>query len=146
MYKAASSAYDQTKRLALPPRQVEAMAFSKAAQVLGQAGESESDYRSRISALTFNQKVWTFIQSSMMEETCRLPDSLKADILRLSIFVDKQTFKAMALPKAEIQEILKALIRINEHIARGLLSRGEDREENITPPRQYPQNPRRTLS
>lgn len=127
MYKSAASAYNRTKRLALPPREIEAMAFSRAAHLLEKAAEGGSDYAAKVSALKFNQMVWTFIQSSVTEKTCSIPAGLKADILELSLFIDKQTFKALAHATAEN---IGVLVRINKILASGLLAKAENGDED----------------
>ena len=119
MYKAASDAYSHKQNLALSPREIEAMAFSRAAHALDQVRETTSDHASRVSALTFNQMLWTLVQASIVEKSCDIPAGLKANILSLSIFVDKQTFKAIVEPKARDLDIL---IRIDKAMASGLFS------------------------
>lgn len=106
------------------------MAFSKAAHLLEKAAESGSDYATRVSALKFNQMVWTFIQSSVTEKNYRIPPELKANILELSLFVDRQTFKALARPKAETLDVL---IRINRTLTGGLLSSPAKADEDNAP-------------
>ena len=119
MYKAASDAYSQKQNLALPPREIEAMAFSRAAHALDRVRETTNDHASRVSALTFNQMLWTLVQASVVDKSCDIPAELKANILSLSIFVDKQTFKAIVDPKAQDLDIL---IRIDKAMASGLFS------------------------
>ena len=129
MYKTASDAYNQKQNLALPPREIEALAFSRAAHALDRVRETTSDHASRVSALTFNQMLWTLVQASVVEKSCDIPAELKANILSLSIFVDKQTFKAIVDPKARDLDIL---IRIDKAMASGLLSKfGEDRKKSV---------------
>ena len=73
--------------------------------------------RDSSSAVKFNQVLWTLIQSDLSENASRFPDDLKSDLLSLSLFVDRQTVKALSEPKAEH---LEALIEIDRNIARGL--------------------------
>ena len=58
------------------------------------------------------------IQADVSEETNKLPDELKANLMSLSIFVDKQTTKGLGGPT---EEIFDSLININIQIAEGLL-------------------------
>ncbi len=115
-----TDAYRQTSRLAPSPRSAEAEAFSKAARLLdqaGQAGTGSFDYGAYASALRFNQTLWTIIQADLGRGGMHLPAGLRRDILNLSLYVDKQTIKALADPKAEH---LGALVEIDRTIARGL--------------------------
>ena len=113
-------AYEQTQKSALPPREIEAMAFTKAALLMDDAKKNLDDYDAYASALKFNQLLWTIIQADIVDKANKLPDVLKANILSLSIFVDKQTIKALADTKAEN---LETLININKNLAEGLMTK-----------------------
>ena len=126
MYKAASDAYNRSQSVTLPPREIEAIAFSKAAHALDRVRKTASDHASRVSALTFNQMLWTLVQASVVEQSCDIPTELKANILSLSIFVDKKTFKAIVDPKSQDLDIL---IRIDKAMASGLLLSSASLEE-----------------
>ena len=141
MYKVATQAYEQIQSFALSPREMEALAFTKAVHILIRAKENVREYTSHASALRFNQMLWTLIQANVVEESCHIPAGLKANILTLSIFVDRQTIKAFASPKAENLDIL---ISINKNIASGLLSSAESSDEINHPSRPaVPPNQRR---
>ena len=108
----------------MPPREVEAMAFTKAALMMEEAKGKLDDYDSYAAALKFNQLLWTIIQADIVDKANQLPPQLKANILSLSIFVDKQTIKALADADAGH---LEPLISINKNLAEGLLTKpGED--------------------
>ena len=120
-----TDAYRRISRLALSPRGAEAEAFTKAARLLYQAGQARTgqggtekfDYDAYASALRFNQTLWTIIQADLGRDATHLPAGLRHDILNLSLYVDKQTIKALSDPKAEH---LGALVEIDRTIARGL--------------------------
>ncbi len=116
-----TDAYRQTSKLALTPRAAEAEAFTKAARLLDQvqakAKTGPFDYDAYARALGFNQTLWTIIQADLGRHAMHLPAGLRRDILDLSLYVDKQTIKALADPKAEH---LGALVEIDRAIARGL--------------------------
>lgn len=117
-------AYAQTQKSSMPPREVEAMAFTKAALMMEEAKWKLDDYDSYAAALKFNQLLWTIIQADIVDKANQLPPQLKANILSLSIFVDKQTIKALADADAGH---LEPLISINKNLAEGLLTKpGED--------------------
>ena len=113
-------AYAQTQKSALPPREVEAMAFTKAALMLDEAKGQTEDYDKYAAALKFNQLLWTIIQADIVDAANKLPPQLKANILSLSIFVDKQTVKALADTSGDH---LDSLIDINKNLAEGLLTK-----------------------
>lgn len=117
MPRRPTDAYQHGQRLALTPCIAEAEAFTKAALLLVKAKHREDDYTSYATAVKFNQVLWTLIQSDLSENGSRFPDDLKSDLLSLSLFVDRQTVKALSEPKAEH---LEALIEIDRNIARGL--------------------------
>ena len=66
-------------------------------------------------ALKYNQRVWTIFQAELEKPENPLPNALKADLLRLSAFIDKRTLETIAYPSPEK---LTILININHNIAR----------------------------
>lgn len=119
MSKDKLKAYAQTQKSSLSPREIEAMAFTKAALTLAEAKDRLEDYDTYASALKFNQLLWTIIQADIIDTKNKLPAQLKANILSLSIFVDRQTIKALANVKAENLDLL---ININKNLAEGLMT------------------------
>jgi flagellar protein FlaF len=71
-------------------------------------------------ALKFNQRIWTIFQAEIEKPDNPLPGSLKADLLRLSVFIDQRTMETLAFPAPEK---LTILININHNIAAGLRTR-----------------------
>ena len=118
-------AYAQTQKSSMSSREIEAMAFTKAALKLEDAKKSLDDYDAYASALKFNQLLWTIIQADIVDQENQLPDQLKANILSLSIFVDRQTIKALADTS---EKHLDVLININKNLAEGLLTQMENPE------------------
>jgi flagellar protein FlaF len=98
------SAYTQTQNLGGNPRSTEARALMEAARRLSDARQpvdhDPEAYR------TANP----------------LPPELKANIISLSVFVDRQTLSALSDPSAAK---LNTLIDINRNIAAGLMTRPE---------------------
>ena len=124
-------AYAQTQKSSMAPREVEAMAFTKAALMLEEAKNNTDDYDSYASALKFNQLLWTIIQADIVDKENELPAQLKANILSLSIFVDKQTVKALADTKTRH---IDSLITINKNLAEGLMAKVESEVETKPEP------------
>lgn len=111
-----AKAYGQVQKSALSGRAAEAEAFAKSAANLHEAASGLIEAEAYKEALKKNQKLWTLIQASLSEDKDRLPEDLKRNILKLSIFVDKQTLKALAAPSYGNVE---SLININRQMASG---------------------------
>ena len=109
--------YQRAQKLSMTPSLAEAAAFTKAASLLASAQENPADYSSFAAALNFNQLLWTVLQADLTTPANALPNTIKIDLLSLSLFVDKQTAKALAHPEAPHLDVL---IGINRDLARGL--------------------------
>ena len=133
-------AYAQTQKSSMSSREIEAMAFTKAALKLEDAKKSLDDYDSYASALKFNQLLWTIIQADIVDQENQLPPQIKANILSLSIFVDRQTIKALADTD---EKHLEVLIGINKNLAEGLMTQSEDQQvqNSATSPQEGAQQP-----
>lgn len=118
-----SQTYGQVQKSALRGRAAEAEAFAKSAAKMHSVATGVIDPAAYKEALGANQKLWTVLQASLKGDEGRLPEDLRQDILKLSIFVDKQTVKALAVPAYVNVEIL---IDINRQIANGLFQKPED--------------------
>lgn len=120
MHSSPLDAYRDVERNTLSGRDLEVMALSKAAMVLQDARSNwESDgHEQRLDdALRYNQRLWTFFQVELSMDENPLPADVRANLLNLSVFVDKRTFETMADPAPEKLDIL---IAINKNIAAGL--------------------------
>src|SRR5262249_52500983 len=95
MSKDKVAAYAQQQKRNLSPGEVEAMAFTKAALLLEDAKQKTRDIDEYSKALRFNHLLWTIIQADLTEPDNQLPPEIKANVMSLSIFVDKQTTKAL---------------------------------------------------
>ncbi|MCK5295596.1 MAG: flagellar biosynthesis regulator FlaF [Alphaproteobacteria bacterium] len=132
MAKKGIGAYQQTQKdnmANLSPREVEAMAFTKAAVMLSEAQEKNEDKEAFSQALRFNHLLWTIVQADITEEENQLPPEIKANVLSLSLFVDKQTMKAMRTNEAKDLEVL---ININRNLAAGLRSNNEEVPQEVS--------------
>ena len=116
MSKDKVAAYQQQQKRNLSPREVEAMAFTKAAVLLEEVKQKTDNIEEYSKALRFNHLLWTIIQADLTEPENELPNEIKADIMSLSIFVDKQTTKAMRSSNAADLDVL---ININRNLAAG---------------------------
>lgn len=116
--KSALHAYQRTQNSAMSAKQMEVMAFNRAASRLKQAGENIHNIGDYISALQFNQRLWTAIQASLMEDDGRVPEPVRTNMLNLSLFIDRHTLDAIHKPAADK---LQSLIEINLAMAGGLV-------------------------
>jgi flagellar protein FlaF len=128
MAKDPIRAYQQNQKANLTPREVEAMAFTKAAVMMSDARAKADDKDALSQALRFNHLLWTIIQADITEPSNTLPPELKANIMSLSLFVDKQTTAVLRSRNAEEVEIL---ITINRNLAAGLRTNPGDPVEEI---------------
>lgn len=117
MSKDKVAAYQQQQKRNLSPREVEAMAFTKAALLLEEAKTQTGSIEEFAKALRFNHLLWTIIQADLTEPDNQLPPEIKANVMSLSIFVDKQTTKALRTSQASDLDVL---ININRNLAAGL--------------------------
>jgi flagellar biosynthesis activator protein FlaF len=68
-------------------------------------------------ALQHNQRVWTILQSELIQPENQLPIQIRKDLLSLSVFIDKRILEVMANPEPEK---LNIIIDINLNLAAGL--------------------------
>ena len=99
-------------------REMDAAAFSQAAYVLDKAKQNLTDKELCERALKYNQLLWTIIQADVGENDNTLPEEVKANLMSLSLFVDRQTTKGLSDAN---EELFDSLISINLNISEGLL-------------------------
>ncbi|MDA8239463.1 MAG: flagellar biosynthesis regulator FlaF [Nitrospiraceae bacterium] len=120
MYATQLAAYKTVRKEAMSGREIEALALTQAALSLTECQKNwdAADREAKLGeALKINQMVWTIFQGELMKEDNPLPKQLRADILSLSVFIDKRIFEVMADPAPEK---LTAIININLNLAAGL--------------------------
>jgi flagellar protein FlaF len=113
-------AYETVNKETMPGREIEAAVLTKAARKLKDCQDSwdaENRDEKLNEALKFNQLVWSIFQGELEKEDNPLNRKLRADLLRLSAFVDRRIFETMADPSPEK---LSIVININNNIAAGL--------------------------
>ncbi|AMW33851.1 flagellar protein FlaF [Haematospirillum jordaniae] len=103
------------------PRKTEAWALMQAAVRMKLAQDS-GDFDQMRTALRLNWRLWTILQSDLLEPDCPVPPDLRANMLSLSNFVDRQAVAFMANPDARL---LDTLISINREISAGLSTTDE---------------------
>lgn len=112
------AAYQKAAQKTEDPRQLELRAFAHATRELIAASElPKSEIGRRAEALSRNRRLWTLLASDCATEGNGLPPTLRAQIISLSLFVDRQS-------RAVIREdeSFDVLIEINRTIMEGLAS------------------------
>lgn len=123
MYQAALKTYESVNKSTMSGREIEAQVLTKAALKLKECQTlwDAADRPAKLDrALRHNQRVWSILQAEISKPENPLPEAIKANLLRLSAFIDKRIFEIMAYPSPEK---LTAIIQINNNIAAGLRTR-----------------------
>jgi flagellar protein FlaF len=111
-------AYQQTAVAALTPREAEASALTKSANLLQAARDQwDQDQGSIANALYFNRQLWILLSSAVADKDNPLPLEIRNNVGSLGAFVFKTTLDIEAAPEADK---LDALININRQLAAGL--------------------------
>ena len=98
------------------PARTEAWALLEAARELYRARHAPID--DLRSALRRNWRLWTIFQASLLDPECALPSEIRANLIGLSNFIDRQTADLLAHPDPAKIEVL---VNINRQISEGLL-------------------------
>lgn len=128
MYSNALSNYESVDNMTMSGRGIEAAVLTKAARKLRECQdkwEIDDNDRKLEEALKYNQRIWSIFQVELAKDGHPLPKQLRADLLRLSAFIDRRIFETLASPSPEK---LNIVIRINENLASGLRGSPSDGE------------------
>lgn len=98
------------------PARTEAWALLETARELYQARNAPVDVLR--AALRRNWRLWTIFQANLVDPECQVPSEVRANLLGLSNFVDRQTAELLAAPDPAKVELL---VNINRQISEGLL-------------------------
>ncbi len=120
------AAYKRTIRESETPRQIERRILSRVTHDLtekGQGFDATDDKTQRLSilagglrdALSENQRFWAALRFDLAEPGNAMPDALKASLISIALWVDRQTAAVMAG-----EGRLAGLVEINGNIAAGL--------------------------
>jgi len=114
------------------PARTEAWALLETARELYQARNAPIDVLR--AALRRNWRLWTIFQATLVDPECPMPREVRANLLGLSNFIDRQTAELLAVPDPRKVEIL---VNINRQISEGLLEgQRAGQARDITPPTQ----------
>lgn len=109
-------AYQNAAKKTEGPRQTEYRAFAVATRgLIDAAGLPETEVGRRAEALAANRRLWSLLASDCAADGNALPQGLRAQIISLSIFVDRHSSAVMRNGAT-----LDVLIDINRTIMQGL--------------------------
>jgi len=126
VYAMQMEAYKTAQNTNISGRDIEAAALTRCALMLSHCQENwdDSDRDEVLSgALRINQRVWSILQSELVQDDNPLPIQIRKDILALSAFIDKRIIEVLARPELEK---LKIIIDINLNLAAGLRGSPEE--------------------
>lgn len=109
-------AYQNAAKKTESPRQTEFRAFAQATRALIDASSlPATEVGRRAEALATNRRLWSLLASDCAAEGNALPQGLRAQIISLSLFVDRHSSAVMRQDAP-----LDILIEINRSIMQGL--------------------------
>ncbi len=109
-------AYQKASARAENPREMEYRLFGQVTRALMAAAEVDvSDTASRIDALDWNRRLWSVLATDCADSANSLPVELRAQIISLSIWVNKHSSAVMRR-----EEDFAPLIDVNRIIMQGL--------------------------
>ena len=109
-------AYQRAAEQAEGPKQTEYRLFGLVTRALMDAEQADaSDIKVRMKALHWNRRLWTTLATDCANPENSLPMQLRANIISLSIWVDKHTSDVM-----QKQSAIQPLIDVNRIIMQGL--------------------------
>jgi flagellar protein FlaF len=110
-------AYQAAANRSEDPRSTEYRLFAHVTRALMSSKDLPShDLSGRVDALDWNRRMWSNFATDCASEDNKLPSSLRASIISLSIFVSKHSSIAMRNPEA-----IDDLVDINRTIMQGLM-------------------------
>jgi flagellar biosynthesis activator protein FlaF len=111
-------AYRRVQKVAESPRETEYRLFAQVTGALLRAKEQALSGAALVDALDWNRRLWSTLSTDCSLPGNNLPDSLRAQIISLSLWVSRYS-SDVAARKADID----ALIDVNKAIMEGLAMR-----------------------
>ncbi|MCK5745224.1 MAG: flagellar biosynthesis regulator FlaF [Oricola sp.] len=113
--RTGGAAYKETILETENPRSIERRVFLQVTRDLEALDDNALTSPIAHEALMKNQRLWGSLMFDCMQPENPLPDSLKAGIISLALFVDRQTGEIVAG-----RQKISSLITINRNMIRGL--------------------------
>jgi flagellar protein FlaF len=110
------AAYKSVQNVTEDSRSVEYRLLGQVTGELIAASEDAKDIARRTSALQWNRQMWSAFRIDLVGEDNKLPEDLKAKLISLSFFVDRETTDVLYE-----RSNFDALIEINRSIMKGLM-------------------------
>ena len=110
------AAYKSVQNVTEDSRSVEYRLLGQVTGELIAASEDSQDVARRVSALQWNRQMWSAFRIDLVGEDNKLPEDLKAKLISLSFFVDRETTDVLYE-----RSNFNALIEINRSIMKGLV-------------------------
>jgi flagellar protein FlaF len=111
------TAYQKAQRAAENPRNTEYRLFGQVTGALMEAQSAGAQGPSLIDAIDWNRRMWSTLAIDCMDNANKLPKELRAQIVSLSLWVNKYSSEVMQRGAS-----LDPLIDINRTIMQGLRS------------------------
>ena len=109
-------AYQQASQRAESARDTEYRLFAEVTRALMDAAKADrADLKARVGALDWNRRLWATLAADCANPENRLPEALRAGIISLGMFVNRQTSTAIR-SGADIE----LLVEVNRSIMQGL--------------------------
>jgi flagellar protein FlaF len=121
-------AYQTTAQRTENPRLTEYRLFAQVTRALLEVEKLDrTKFRERMEALDWNRRMWSVLAADCSVDGNGLPDMVRANIISLSIWVNKHTSLVM-----RNQEEIGPLIEINRIIMQGLAPGGADAGADVS--------------
>ncbi|MDX1737647.1 MAG: flagellar biosynthesis regulator FlaF [Alphaproteobacteria bacterium] len=111
--------------------QAEGWALIEMARRLEDARQ-KNDRKEILKQCRLNWRIWTILQSELVDPECTVPKQIRENLLSLSNFIDRRSTEIIASPTADKLEVL---ININRQIGAGLMeSPGSNNQDGPAAP------------
>jgi flagellar biosynthesis activator protein FlaF len=141
---AGYGAYSQVQNRTEDPRSVEYRLLAQVTAAMLAARDSAKDFPKLVDAVMWNRSVWAAFRDDLSHPQNGLPDDLKARLISLSLWVDRESFAVMGKTSD-----IDALVEVNRMIMDGLAAASQRNSQPAAPavatPAAAPAEPARVL-
>ncbi len=109
------NAYKTVQNKMDDPRDVEYRLLAQVTAAMMNARDNPQDLKAKIDAVLWNSRIWSAFRVDLLSDDNRLPRDLRASLLSLSIWVERETHAVI-----DSLSDLDALIEVNRNIMAGL--------------------------
>lgn len=125
--------YNSAQTKTADARDVEYQLLAKVTKALIEAKENPADLKGRLEAALWNRNVWSALRVDLMAEGNQLPQSLRASLISVSLWIERETMAVM-----DGNGDIDAIIDINRNIMAGLKPEHAFDQEQATDPETPP--------